>query len=130
MRNAAKGLAGVVALAFLIFGLRYMFAPAGVVETLGFEEATTLGLASIRALLGGSFLTFGVLIIMHVIVNENHGVMRMIVMFFLFSIIGRIISLVADGSGAEAIRNLVPVSILFILSIASLVLFLRSEEPA
>ena len=127
MRNAAKGLAGIVALLFFVFGIRYMFFPAGLLESAGLEATGALGFATLRALIGGSFLTFGILIVMHVIVSENHGVMRMVILFLLLSIVGRIVSLVADGSDGGAIGNLIPVTLLLIGSIASLVLFLRSE---
>lgn len=128
MKNVAKSLAGIVALLFFGFGASYMLAPAGALEAAGLEAASTQGLATGRALIGGSFVTFGILIVMHVVVHDNHGVMRMVILFLLLSIIGRIISLVVDGSSAEAIRNLLPVSLMFLVSIGSLVLFLRSER--
>ena len=127
MRNVAKVLAGIIALLFFVFGIRYMFLPAAVMETSGLEAVNNLGLATVRAFIGGGMLTFGILIVMHVIVHENHGVMRMAILFLLLSLIGRIVSLVADGSGNGAIRNLVPVSLMIVVSIISLVLFLRSE---
>ncbi len=128
MRNVAKGLAGLVALLFIVFGIRYMFFPVGLMESGGLEAVSSLGLANVRGLIGGSFLTFGILIVMHVIVNENHGVLRMVIMFLLLSIVGRIVSLVADGSDGGAVRNIIPVTLLLIGSIASLVMFMRSEE--
>ena len=130
MRNIARGLAGLIALLFLIFGVRYMFAPAGVLESAGLAATSEVGLATVRALIGGSFLAFGILIVMHVVLHQNHGVLRMAILFLLLSIVGRIISLFADGSSAEALRNLVPVSLMMVVSFISLVLFLRSEEPA
>ena len=128
MRNVAKGLAGLIALLFLVFGVRYMFLPDALMASAGLEAISNLGLATVRALIGGSFLTFAVLIMMHVVVNENHGVLRMVILFLLFSIIGRIVSLIADGGSADAIRNFVPVTLMLIISIISLVLFLRSEN--
>ena len=128
MRNVAKGLAGLVALLFIVFGIRYMFFPAGLMESGGLEAVSSLGLANVRGLIGGSFLTFGILIVMHVVVNENHGVLRMVIMFLLLSIVGRIVSLVADGSDGGAVRNIIPATLLLIGGIASLVMFMRSEE--
>ncbi|WP_420641008.1 DUF4345 family protein [Candidatus Leptofilum sp.] len=130
MRNVARALSGLIALLFLFFGVRYMFAPASVMETAGLVAASELGFATVRALIGGGFLTFGILIVMHVVLHQNHGVLRMAILFLLLSLIGRIVSLFADGSSAEAIRNLIPVSGMLVVSIVSLVLFLRSEASA
>jgi hypothetical protein len=130
MRNIARALAGLIALLFLFFGVRYMFAPTNVLETAGLIATSEVGFATVRALIGGSFLTFGILIVMHVVLNQNHGVLRMAILFLLLSIVGRIISLFADGSSPEAIRNLIPVSGMIVMSIISLVLFLRSEDTS
>ena len=127
MRNVARLLAGLIALLFLFFGVRYMFAPAGLLETAGLVATSEVGLATVRALIGGSFLAFGILIVMHVVLHQNHGVLRMAILFLLLSIVGRVVSLVADGSSSEAIRNLIPVSGMMVVSIISLVLFLRAE---
>ncbi len=128
MRNVARGLAGLIALLFLVFGFRFMFMPEAAMASAGLEAVNNLGLATIRALVGGSFLTFGVLLVVHTVVNQQTGALRFSIMFLLFSIIGRIISLFTDGSGSEAMRNLIPVSIMFIVSVASLVMFQKTEE--
>lgn len=133
MKNAARGLAGLIALLFLVFGVLYYFAPAGVMETAGLgavlEPVSITGLSTIRALIGASFLTFGILIVMHSVVSGEDGAMRFAVLFLLISVIGRILSIFQDGSvGSETIRNLVPVSLMLIVSIASVVLFSRSSE--
>jgi hypothetical protein len=127
MRNIAKALSGLIALLFLLFGVRYMFAPASVMESAGLVAASELGLSTVRALIGGGFLTFGILLVMHVVLHENHGVLRMAILFLLLSLVGRIVGIFADGSSAEVIRNLIPVSGMLVVSIISLVLFLRSE---
>ena len=128
MKNVAKGLAGLIALLFLVFGFRYMFAPAGLIDSAGLVIASNVGWATVRGLIGGGFLTFGILIIMHVVVGQNHGVMRMAIMFLLLTIVGRVVSLIADGGGPDVVRNFVPASLMLIVSIISLVLFLKSED--
>ena len=128
MRNIARGLAGIIALLFLIFGVLYMFAPDGVMTRAGIETVSNLGTATIRAFIGGSFLTFGILLVMHTVVNQETGALRFAILFLILSIVGRFISLIVDGSSTAAIRNLVPVSLMLIVSIASLALFLRTEE--
>lgn len=128
MKNVARVLAAIIALLFLLFGVRYMFAPAGVLTTAGLESVGAAGLSTARALIGGSFLAFGILLVMHTVVNQETGALRFAILFLLLSIIGRIISLVADGIGPDSIRNLVPVSLMFIVSIISLRLFLQTDN--
>ncbi len=128
MRNVARGLAGLIALLFLVFGFRFMFMPEAAMASAGLEAVNNLGLATMRAFVGGSFLTFGILLVVHTVVNQQTGALRFSIMFLLFSIIGRIISLFTDGAGSEAVRNLIPVSIMFIVSVASLVMFQKTEE--
>ena len=127
MRNVARVLAGAIALLFLVFGFRYMFLPDAVMATSGIEAVNNLGMATVRAFIGGGFLTFGFLLVMHTVINQQTGALRFAILFLLLSIVGRIISLSVDGSGPLALRNLVPVSIMLIVSVASLVLFQRSE---
>ncbi len=120
MRMAARVIAGIVALAFIIFGVRYMFAPAALMEAGGLEAVSSLGMANVRALIGGSFLTFGILIVMHTVVHQETGSLRFAILFLLLSIVGRIVSLIADGADGGATRNMVPAIILFLASIGSL----------
>jgi len=104
-----------------------MFLPDALMAAAGLEAVSTLGMATVRGLIGGSFLAFGILLVMHTVINEQTGALRFSIMFLLLSIVGRVISLVADGSGPDAIRNIVPVTIMLIISIGSLVLFQKSE---
>ncbi len=127
MKTVARVLAGLIALLFLVFGFRYMFFPDALMAGVGLEAVRVLGMATVRAFIGGGFLTFGILLVMHTVVNQETGALRFTILFLILSIVGRIVSLIADGAGPLALRNLVPVSIMLIVSIASLVLFLKSE---
>lgn len=127
MRIVARVLAAVIALLFLVFGFRYMFFPDTLMATSGIEAVNILGMATIRAFIGGGFLTFGILLVMHTVINQETGSLRFAILFLVLSIVGRIVSLIADGTDPSALRNFVPVSIMLIVSIASLVLFLKSE---
>ncbi|MEM7034534.1 MAG: DUF4345 family protein [Chloroflexota bacterium] len=127
MRLVARILAGVIAFLFLLFGFRYMFFPDALMTTSGIDAVNILGMATIRAFIGGGFLTFGILLVMHTVINQETESLRFAILFLILSIVGRIVSLIADGSDPSALRNFVPVSIMVIVSIASLVLFLRSE---
>lgn len=127
MKTIARVLAGVIALLFLVFGFRYMFFPDAVMTTSGLEAVNVLGMATIRAFIGGGFLTFGILLIMHTVINQETGALRFAILFLVLSIVGRIVSLIADGSDPLAIRNLIPVSLMLIVSIASLVMLEKSK---
>ena len=67
---------------------------------------------------------------MHTVVNQETGALRFSILFLLLSIVGRIISMVADGVIDGTVRNLIPVSLMFIVCIISLVLFQKSEPAA
>ena len=127
MLIVARVLAGVIALLFLVFGLRYMFRPEPLMESSGIQAVNNLGKATVRAFIGGGFLTFGILLVMHTVINQETGALRFAILFLVLSIVGRIVSLVTDGSSSLAIRNFIPVSIMLIVSIVSLVLFLQVQ---
>lgn len=128
MRNVARLLAGIIALLFIGFGLVYMFSPEGRLDGVDLEATSNLGLATIRAFVGGSFLTFGILLVMHTVIGQETGALRFAILFLLLSIVGRVVSLIDDGTGNDAVRNLVPVGVMAAVSITSLVLFLKSSR--
>ena len=121
----AQVLAGIIAVLFLLFGARYYFAPAGILPSAGFDldGVNVGGLSTARAMVGAALLTFGILIVVHSVVNGADGAMRFAVMFLGLSLIGRIISMVVDGQNEGTVRNLIPVSLMLIVSIGSVVLF-------
>ena len=127
MRTMARVLAAIIALLFLVFGVLYMFSPEGRMDSVGLEASSNLGMATIRAFIGGGFLTFGILLVMHTVLGQQTGALRFAILFLLLSIVGRVVSLIADGSDSDAVRNLVPVGLMLIVSVGSLALFQRSE---
>ncbi len=127
MTNLARILAAVIALLFIAFGVLFMFSPEGRLAASDLEATSELGLATMRALVGASFLTFGILLVMHTVIGQETGSLRFAILFLLLSVVGRVVGLIADGSSDEALRNLVPVSLMLVISVASLALFLRSE---
>lgn len=126
MRNVARALAALIALLFIGFGLAYMFSPEGRLDSADLEATSNLGLATIRAFLGGGFLAFGILLVMHTVIGQETGALRFAILFLLLSIVGRVVSLIDDGTGNDAVRNLIPVGIMLAVSIASLVIFRRA----
>ena len=128
MRNLARGLAGLIALLFLVFGGLYMFAAEGRMDAIGLAASSDQGLATVRAFIGGGFLTFGILLVVHTVINQETGALRFSILFLLLSIVGRVVSLISDGSGGDAVRNFVPVVVMLAVSVISLRLFLQTEN--
>lgn len=128
MKTFARVLAGLIALLFLFFGFRYMFLPDALMVTAGLEAVSNLGMATVRGLIGGAFLAFGIFLVMHTVVHQQTGALRFSILFLLLSIVGRVVSLFADGSDPDAVRNIVPATIMLLVSITSLVLFQKSES--
>lgn len=128
-KTAARILAGIVALLCLLIGARYMFAPAGVLEGAGFDPAgvSIAGLSTLRAVVGGTFLMFAIVIGVHSVRDGEQMPMRFIVLFWLLYTAGRIISMVVDGVGDGTIRSAVPGVIALLLSIGSVVMFSKSN---
>lgn len=126
MTNLARALSAAIALLFLAFGVLFMFSPEGRLAASDLEATSELGLTTMRAMVGASFLTFGILLIMHTVIGQETGALRFAILFLLLSVVGRLIGLVADGSSDEALRNLVPVGLMLVTSIVSLGLFLRA----
>ena len=72
MRNVARILAGVIALLYLVFGIRFMFLTDGAMASAGLEAVNILGMATARAFIGGGFLAFGILLVMHTVLNQEN----------------------------------------------------------
>lgn len=130
MRNLARALAALIAVLFLAFGVLYMFSPEGRMEGVDLQANSNLGLATVRAFIGGGFLTFGVLLVMHTVIGQETGALRFAILFLLLSVVGRVVSLIDDGTGNDAALNLMPVGAMLLISIGSLALFQRSEPPS
>ena len=132
MKTTARALAAIIALLFLVFGALYMFSPEGRMSAVDLEASSDLGFATVRAFIGGGVLAFGILLMMHTVLGQQTGALRFAILFLVLSIVGRVVSLIADGTDSEAVRNLVPVGLMLVVSIVALALFQRSQrsEPA
>ena len=128
-KTIARSLAGLVALACLLIGARYMFAPAGILEGAGFDPVGTsiAGLSTLRAVVGGAFLAFAIIVGVHTVRDGEDEMIRFMVLFWLLYTIGRVVGIIADGIGETTIRSMIPGVVLLILSISSVVLFSRSK---
>lgn len=125
----ARGLAGLVALACLAIGARYMFAPAGILEGAGFDPAgvSVAGLSTLRAVVGGAFLTFAITVGIHTVRDGDDQMIRFMVLFWLLYTVGRVIGIVSDGVIENTIRSAIPGVILLLVSIGSVVMFKKNE---
>ena len=128
-RTIARVLAGIVALLCLAIGARYMIAPAGILEGAGFDPAgvSVLGLSTLRAVVGGAFLMFAIVITVHSVRDGEDMTMRFIVLFWLLYTVGRIVSMMADGVVDGTIRSAIPGVVALLLSIMSVVMFSKSK---
>lgn len=129
METLARALAAAIAVLFIVFGVLYTFFPEGRMAASDIEATSDLGIATIRSLIGASFLTFGILLVMHTVIGQQAGALRFAILFLLLSVVGRIVSLVADGTSDQAVQNLVPVALMLAVSVAALAL-LQLADPA
>ncbi len=129
MRKVARVLAGAVALTYLVFGARFVFTPDALLSTAGFEQVSLVGMANVRALLGGSFLAFGILLMIHTAIKQETGALRFTILHLLVMLVARMVSLGVDGSAPGVLRNLAPASIMFVVCVVALKLFQKSDEP-
>jgi len=53
-----------------------MLLPDVLMAKTGIEVVSNLGMAPVRGLIGGSFPTFGILLVMHMVVNQQTGALR------------------------------------------------------
>jgi hypothetical protein len=127
MRNIARALVALLAAISIFFGISFMFNADAALMNAGLEAMGPGGLANARAIIGGAYLTFGVLLIMHTVIHQNMGALRFWIMFLVFSLVGRIVGLISDGSDALSSRSFVPVIVLLVVSGISLMLMMRSE---
>ncbi|MEM7132226.1 MAG: DUF4345 family protein [Chloroflexota bacterium] len=129
-KTIARILAGLVALACLAIGILYMFNPGRVLEGAGFDPVgvSVLGFSTLRAVVGGAFLTFAIIVGIHTVRDGDDEMIRMMVLFWLIYTVGRVVSMVADGVVENTIRSAVPGVVLLILSIGSVALFSRSKS--
>lgn len=65
---------------------------------------------------------------MHTVIRDDPEALGFAILFLLISVIGRVVSLVANGARTDAIRNVVPVGLVLAVSVVALVLFQRGRN--
>ncbi len=108
MKILARILPGILGLLFLAVGLVFMINPSGeaVLARLSLTPEGIVGLATIRSVIGGTFVTMGILLASAAL--KGHAKPVLIVGIFLtVALIGRIFGLVLDGSNIEVLRPVI-----------------------
>jgi hypothetical protein len=96
MERIFRGLAGVVGALAIVFAVRFWFAPVTAGGTLGLAAPGLLGLASLRADLGGFFATAGVFAVVGAVRN-NRRLLTAPVLLIGLALLGRVVSILHDG---------------------------------
>lgn len=124
MLKIAQILSGLLALALFAFGSIYLFTPETAASARGFEPIGDYGLTNVR-LMAASFITLGILTAIGA-VKQNFLFLAPTALFFLVSLVIRIIGIVVDGADATTVRVIVPAVILFVVAEFAVQVFKRS----
>lgn len=126
MLKIAQILAGLLALALFAFSAIYLFNPAGAASARGFVPDGAYGLTNVR-LMGATFVTLGILTAIGAVKRE-YMLVAPAALFFLVSIVIRIIGIIVDGADATTVRVMVPAVVLFIVAEVALQVFKRAAK--
>jgi len=104
MSLALRSGCGLVGLLFLMLGVRWMFAPAGIAAEQGIQLLDSLGYNTARGDIGGLFMG-GALLIAIGLIRENAAWLRVMTVVVGCVAFGRAVGMVIDGF---AITSFVP----------------------
>lgn len=110
-RAIARGLLGLVALLMLAIALRVWTQPLIFAATLGLGADGPLGVASLRADLGGFFGAGGLFALLAALRSDRRWLAPALILLGL-ALTGRVISLIASGGGVQQIPPMVVESVL------------------
>jgi hypothetical protein len=96
MERIFRGVAGIVGALAIIFAIRFWFAPVTAGGTLGLAAPGMLGLASLRADLGGFFAAAGLLSVAGAVRNDRRLLTAPVLLIGL-ALLGRVVSILHDG---------------------------------
>jgi hypothetical protein len=128
MLKIAQILSGVLAVALLAFGSIYLFTPENAASARGFEPIGDYGLTNVR-LMAASFITLGIMTAIGAM-KRNFLFLAPAALFFLVSIVIRIIGIAVDGADATTVRVMVPAVILFVVAEFAVQVFKRSAADS
>ena len=129
MKIAGRILAGLVALAMLGNGLAYMFAPEVQIGRTLITPDNIVGLANIRANIGGPMAAFGLLLAIGAI-KDRKDLLHPFGLFAMLAIVARVVGLLVDGFDPLSLRLLVGMIVLFAMTMIAYQLMARGEKAA
>ncbi|MEM7126771.1 MAG: DUF4345 family protein [Chloroflexota bacterium] len=118
MKTLAKVLSGILTLVFVGLGLLFMFNPAATLELIQLTPEAAGGWAGIRSVFGGLFLGLAVLLLRGLMYEEWLPI-RIAGIILAITILGRIISLVADGFETNLLGPIIVEIVLVAISLFS-----------
>ena len=122
----AQILAGLLALALFAFSAIYIFNPTGAASARGFVPEGAYGLTNVR-LMGATFLTLGILTAIGALKKE-YMLVAPAALFFLVSIIIRVLGIIVDGADASTVRVMLPAIVLFIVAEVAVQVFKKAGK--
>jgi len=108
----SKTLVGLVALFFVVWGVRFYFTPDAMAQAFSVVPTGIAGLATVRGDLGGAFLATGVFAALGVWKGAAHWLWSAIIVIGAIAV-GRIVGFVVDGTDPMTIMPFV-VELVFI----------------
>lgn len=126
MQNLIRGLVGVMGLLALSMALFFWINPAQPAAKLGLEAVGSLGLASLRADLGGFFGAAGALALLGAIRNRADLLLAPLVMIGI-ALSGRVITLLLSGPSPALIPPMVVEAVLLVILVLGRRTFARPQ---
>lgn len=126
MLKIAQILSGLLALALFAFAALYIFNPTAAASARGFEPVGDYGMTNIRVL-AATFVTLGIMSAIGA-VKKNFLFLAPAALYFLVSIVIRVIGIVVDGADPATLRVMIPAVVLFIVAEFALQVFKRAEK--
>lgn len=113
-RGITRGLVGLVGLLMVVIALRIWTAPQAFAATLGLGADSLLGVASLRADLGGFFGGGGIFALLAALRSDRRWLAPAMILLGL-ALTGRVISLVASGGGVPQIPPMIVEALLIVI---------------
>ena len=112
MTLLARMLIGLIALIFLVFGLRFYFTPDAMAVEMFIAPAGAAGLSTIRGDLGGAFFATGVFALLGMRPNATHWLYAAAGIIGAIAL-GRLFGFVFDGTAPNAVIGFI-VEVVFV----------------
>ncbi len=118
MSIALQVVVGLFTLPMVALGLKAMFAPATMLETLAVEPKGAPGLNTVRGLAGGFFLASAVMIAAGLATGDTVWFLALAVLMGVAAV-GRVVGIAADGFDKEVVRPTVVEVVMAVVLVAA-----------